>query len=87
MVVPFKERCHSALHPSLAPAVSTQECRLAETSTKLEADIRHSYEALPSGARVVITTKRKDALTAVHEFLCFQIKDHSTGDPLEIAGR
>ncbi|MEO5762246.1 MAG: hypothetical protein ABIR28_08035 [Vicinamibacteria bacterium] len=58
-----------------------------ETMTKLKADIHYSYEALPSGGSVVITTKRKDALTAVHEFLRFQIKDHTTGDSLEIPAR
>jgi len=58
-----------------------------ETMTKRKAEIRYTYEALPSGASVVIKTKRKDALSAVHEFLRFQIKDHATGDPLEIPTR
>ena len=55
-----------------------------ETMTKLKADIRYNFETLPTGASVAISTKNKEALTAVHEFLRFQIKDHQTGDPVEV---
>lgn len=46
--------------------------------------IRYRYEEEPNGGRVVITTDDKDALAAVHEFLRFQIREHKTGDPLEV---
>jgi hypothetical protein len=58
----------------------------SETMTRLKADIRYSYEPRPLGGRVVITAKGKEALAAVHEFLRFQIKDHETGDALDVTG-
>jgi len=47
-------------------------------------DITYTVETLPSGARLRIATKNREALDAIHEFLRFQIKDHRTGDPLTI---
>jgi hypothetical protein len=44
------------------------------------AEISFSFEELPLGGRVRITTKNPDALNAVHDFLTFQIEDHHTGD-------
>ena len=51
---------------------------------KKKESIRWTYEELPAGARIVATTKDKEALAAIHEFLRFQIDDHQTGDPLEV---
>lgn len=59
----------------------------AAAMTKLKADIRYTYEASEQGGRVVIATANKEALTAIHEFLKFQIKDHATGDPLTIGAK
>lgn len=42
--------------------------------------ISYSFEKLPDGGRIRITTKNADALKSVHEFLKFQIKDHGTKD-------
>jgi len=56
------------------------------TMTRLKADIKYTYENSPKGGRIVIATANKEALAAVHEFLQFQIKDHATGDSLEVAG-
>lgn len=44
------------------------------------ADIAFTFEELPTGGRVRITTTNHDALNAVHDFLNFQIADHRTGD-------
>jgi len=52
--------------------------------TGLKADINYSYQEIEQGARVMITTANSEALSAIHEFLRFQIKDHETGDPLEV---
>lgn len=54
--------------------------------TKLKADIKYSFEATPKGGRVVIVTANQEALASVHEFLRFQIKDHNTGDSLQVSG-
>jgi len=47
---------------------------------KLKDKIAYTYEELPGGARVRITTGDPKALAAVHEFLAYQIKEHRTGD-------
>jgi hypothetical protein len=43
--------------------------------------IQWKYEPIENGARIVASTKDPEALSAIHEFLRFQIADHSTGDP------
>ena|SRR5258708_780587 len=45
-----------------------------------QADISYTFEELPTGGRVRITTANHDARNAVHDFLTFQIADHQTGD-------
>jgi len=47
-------------------------------------EISYSFEELPVGGRVRITTTNPEALKAVHDFLRFQIEDHHTGDTTEI---
>ncbi len=51
---------------------------------RLKAEITYKFEKSGRGGRVRITTKNAEALNAIHEFLRFQIKEHKTGDPLEI---
>ena len=46
--------------------------------------IRYLFEETEAGGRVVISTGDKDALAAIHKFLRFQIKEHGTGDLMEI---
>jgi hypothetical protein len=43
------------------------------------------FEETENGGRVLIETKDAEALTAVHDFLRFQIEDHQTGDSTEVA--
>ena len=43
--------------------------------------IEWKYEEIENGARVAASTKDPEALSAIHEFLRFQIADHHTGDP------
>jgi hypothetical protein len=45
-----------------------------------QAEISYTFEELPTGGRVRIVTKNRDALNSVHDFLNFQIEDHHTGD-------
>ena len=47
---------------------------------KLQRDIKYHYSEIESGGRVRITTKNRQALDAVHQFLRFQIREHKTGD-------
>ena len=39
---------------------------------------------LKQGARVRMSTRNPEALNAIYEFLRFQIKEHKTGDSLEV---
>ena len=47
---------------------------------KLKDKIAYTYEELPDGARVRITTGDPRAIAGVHRFLAYQIKEHRTGD-------
>jgi hypothetical protein len=46
--------------------------------------LSYTYEELPRGARIKITGSTPESISAVHEFLKFQIKDHATGDPMVV---
>ena len=54
---------------------------------RLKAEIKYRFEETERGARVRISTSNQEALSAIYEFLSFQIKEHQTGDPLEVQGR
>jgi hypothetical protein len=47
---------------------------------RLKDQLHWDLQNTPRGARLAITADNKPALTAVHEFLRFQIADHQTGD-------
>ncbi len=46
--------------------------------------ISYAYQETPNGAQVIISTKDRTALTAVHDFLKYQIREHATGDPVSV---
>src|ERR1043165_3692702 len=50
----------------------------------LKAEIKYEYEKTNGGGRVLIKTKNAEALNAIYDFLRFQIKEHETGDSLEV---
>jgi hypothetical protein len=52
--------------------------------TKLKDQIHYKYEEAPNGGRVVISSANAEAVTAIHDFLKFQITEHETEDPLEV---
>ena len=64
------------IHARTPPGVPTMK--------KLRNEIRYQVEELPAGARVRVSSQNPKAITAIHEFLKFQIRDHKTGDPLTI---
>lgn len=51
-----------------------------QVMTKLKDQIHYRYEEVENGGRVVISSESPEAVTAIHEFLKFQITDHQTGD-------
>ena len=65
------------IHAQTPPGVPTMQ--------RLKSDI--TYEALPTakGAEVKISSKNQEAVSAIHQFLAFQIKDHRTGDTTEVS--
>jgi hypothetical protein len=50
------------------------------TMTRLKDQLHWKLQQTPRGARLNITADNKEALSAVHDFLRFQIEDHDTGD-------
>jgi hypothetical protein len=58
-----------------------------DTMTANRARITYRYEERAGGASVVIETTDPGALTAVHDFLRYQIAEHKTGDPLTVKGQ
>jgi hypothetical protein len=64
------------VHDQVPPGVPTMK--------KLKAAITYKYAATDRGARVVISTSNPEALSAVHDYLRFQIEEHRTGDPTEV---
>ena len=54
------------------------------TMARLKDQIHYSYQDTPAGGEVKIGSANKEAVAAVQEFLRFQIKDHQTGDSLEV---
>ena len=54
----------------------------AATMQRLKSRIRYTYRETATGGRVRITTKDSEALSAVHDFLRYQTREHKTaGDP------
>lgn len=51
---------------------------------RLRAEIKYEFENTERGGRVRIKTGNAEARAAVHDFLRFQIKEHQTGDALEV---
>ena len=51
---------------------------------RLQKQIHYKFEETPNGGRVVISSKDKHALSAIHQFLKFQIEKHETGDSAEV---
>ena len=52
--------------------------------TRLKDQLEYKYEAMENGGRVVISSTNVEAVSAVHDFLRFQITEHKTGDALEV---
>lgn len=56
----------------------------ADVMKQLKARITYEFGEAERGAFIRISTTDADALKAIHDFLRFQIKEHMTGDPLEV---
>jgi hypothetical protein len=47
----------------------------------------YGYDATDFGGRLRISSGNREAITAVHDFLRFQISDHETGDSTEVTAQ
>ena len=56
----------------------------ADLMKQLKVKIKYEFGESERGAFIRISTGDEDALKAIHDFLRFQIKEHMTGDPLEV---
>jgi hypothetical protein len=54
------------------------------TLRELKGLVRYEYASAPNGGRVVMTTANANALTAIHDFLRYQIREHGTGDAFTV---
>ncbi|HEU5239857.1 MAG TPA: hypothetical protein VFU37_22180 [Pyrinomonadaceae bacterium] len=52
---------------------------------KLKSEIEYRFEETERGASIHISTADSKALQAIYKFLRFQIKEHRTGDSLEVS--
>ena len=64
------------IHDQTPPGVQVMQ--------ELKGDIKYNYEEIDRGAAVRISTQNPTALKAIHDFLRFQIKEHKTGDSLDV---
>jgi hypothetical protein len=64
------------VHDQTPPGVATLK--------KLKNQIEYKYEPAEKGGQVVISSVNAEAVTAIHDFLKFQITEHKTGDALEV---
>ena len=65
------------VHDTTPPGVPTME--------KLHKEIHYEYQSTGTGGKILIETSNKTAVKAVHDFLRFQITEHQTGDPSQVA--
>src|SRR5262249_37838465 len=56
----------------------------SEVMRQLKSEINYNFKETDRGAMIQISTSNSEALKAIYEFLRFQIKEHMTGDPLEV---
>jgi hypothetical protein len=64
------------IHDRVAPGVPVME--------KNKDRIRWTYEDTDAGGRIVVATGVAECVSAIHDFLRFQIEDHRTGDSLDV---
>lgn len=56
--------------------VHAQEVPGTKVMAARRAQIRYSYDDLPQGGQIRLTTSDPEALRAIHDFVAFQRKDH-----------
>jgi hypothetical protein len=57
----------------------------AKTMADLKGEIVYKFEERKQGGQVRISSKNPQALSAIHQFLRYQIKEHKTGDSMDVS--
>lgn len=65
------------IHAQTPPGVSVMK--------RLKGQISYETQLTEKGAEVKIASANSEAISAIHQFLSFQIKDHQTGDSTEVS--
>lgn len=60
------------VHDQVPPGVPVLQSKKAQ--------MQYHFEETGQGGRIVITSSDPEAVSALHEFLSFQIREHKTGD-------
>lgn len=51
---------------------------------RMKEELAYTFEQIERGGRIRIRTVNPEAIEAVHDFLRYQIKEHKTGDSLDV---
>ena len=51
---------------------------------RLSAQIQYRFKQTDEGGQVSLSSTSPEAITAIHDFLKFQIREHKTGDPVAL---
>ena len=70
---------------SMPMRVHSQTPQGVPVMVRRQNDIEYQFRTLYRGGIVMIATNDTAALSAIHEFLRFQIQAHKTGDPVNIS--
>ncbi|MGB7622731.1 MAG: hypothetical protein WBN92_10320, partial [Terriglobia bacterium] len=53
---------------------------------RLKSEIKYEYAQTAAGGKVQIGSRNPEAITAIHDFMTFQIQEHHTRDPITKSG-
>jgi hypothetical protein len=68
-------------------AVHSQDPSGVPTLKELKDVINYQFRETEKGGLVRVFSKSAEAVSAIHQFLRFQIKEHETGDSPEVTDR
>ena len=51
---------------------------------KLAGDTTYLFKETDRGGRIVVSSGSPQAVQTIHDFLIFQIREHKTGDPVDV---
>jgi hypothetical protein len=69
---------------SIPKAVHAELPSGAARMKSMASELHYEYKTVDGGAQVRISSEDTKAVAAVHEFLRYQIREHGTGDQLEV---